>query len=385
MTPPLGALLHAFLVDELPLQKGFRPASTKAYRDGLRLFLTFVAADRSCRLTQLTPEDLTAERVQRFLLHLEEKRHNHRRTRNHRLTILRTFFEFLARRCPELLAAAQRVAAIAVKRAAPAETRFLEREEVAQLFRRLPSVGPSALRDRALLLLLYNTGARVQEVADLRITDLDLQGQLSVRLHGKGDKWRRLSPLAADGSVTDGPAPDQTAAAIAHDARLRVPRRTCPHTLRHLQDRPAPHPSPGRPPPSDRPPHQSARLSTHSGRPPPRSRSRRQRDPRLARSRPPGHDQPVRRDHYPHQARGGTTLRAHRNCCGFTPPKRRLAQRPGTPLLARFAVNRYVAAHPRSAQEIRIPSRTRPQITSGHITSTTSRRASSPRTSTTRR
>ena len=216
MTPPLGALLHAFLVDELPLQKGFRPASTKAYRDGLRLFLTFVAADRSCRLTQLTPENLTAERVQRFLLHLEEKRHNHRRTRNHRLTILRTFFEFLARRCPELLAAAQRVAAIAVKRTAPAETRFLEREEVAQLFRRLPSVGPSALRDRALLLLLYNTGARVQEVADLRITDLDLQGQLSVRLHGKGDKWRscplwpQTAQLLTDLLQTKRPQPSPT-------------------------------------------------------------------------------------------------------------------------------------------------------------------------------
>ena len=190
MTPSLGALLHAFLVDELPLQKGFRPASTKAYRDGLRLFLTFVATDRACRLTQLTPADLTAERVQRFLLYLEEKRHNHRRTRNHRLTILRAFFEFLAQRCPEQLAVAQRVAAIAVKRAAPAETHFLEREEIAQLFRRLPSAGPSALRDRALLLLLYNTGARVQETADLRIADLDLQGQPSVRLHGKGDKWR---------------------------------------------------------------------------------------------------------------------------------------------------------------------------------------------------
>ena len=54
----------------------------------------------------------------------------------------------------------------------------------------MPSVGPFALRDRALLLLLYNTGARVQEIADLRIGDLDLQDQPSVRLHGKGDKWR---------------------------------------------------------------------------------------------------------------------------------------------------------------------------------------------------
>lgn len=190
MTASLGALLQAFLVDELPLQKGFRSASTKAYRDGLRLFLTFVATDRACRLTQLTPEVLTCDRVRRFLQHLEEGRHNHRRTRNHRLTILRTFFEFLARRCPEMLDVAQQVASIAVKRAAPAETRFLEREQIEQLFHRLPSKGRLALRDHTLLLLLYNTGARVQEIADLRVEDLQLGAQGCVRLHGKGDKWR---------------------------------------------------------------------------------------------------------------------------------------------------------------------------------------------------
>ena len=190
MTASLGALLQAFLIDELPVQKGFRPSSIKAYRDGLRLFLTFVATDRSCRLTQLTPEVLTGDGVRRFLQHLEDRRHNHRRTRNHRLTILRTFFEFLARRRPEMLDVAQQVAAIAVKRAAPAETRFLEREQIEQLFHRFPSTGRMALRDRAVLLLLYNTGARVQEIADLHIEDLQLGSQGCVRLHGKGDKWR---------------------------------------------------------------------------------------------------------------------------------------------------------------------------------------------------
>jgi len=194
MTPSLGVLLHAFLVDQLPLQMGLRPASIKAYRDGLRLFLSFLAEDLSCRLTQVSLEALTLDRVLRFLQYLEGHRHNHRRTRNHRLTILRAFFDFLARRCPELLAVAQQVAAIAVKRVAPPETRFLEREQIETLFRNLPSSGRLALRDRALLLLLYNTGARVQELADLRVEHLELGPQRCVRLHGKGDKWR-VCPL----------------------------------------------------------------------------------------------------------------------------------------------------------------------------------------------
>jgi site-specific recombinase XerD len=193
-TPSLGTLLHAFLVDELPLQKGLRPASVRAHRDAVRLFLTFVAADVPCRLMQITIETLTFDRVVRFLQHLEDTRHNHRRTRNHRRTILLAFFEFLARRVPECLAVAQQVAAIPVKRVPPPETRFLDRDDISTLFRHLPTDGRFAVRDRALLLLLYNTGARVQEVADLCVDQLDLGAQPRVRLHGKGDKWR-VCPL----------------------------------------------------------------------------------------------------------------------------------------------------------------------------------------------
>ncbi len=184
-TPSLGALLHAFLTDELPLQKGLRPASIKAHRDALRLFLIFIAADVPCRLSQIGLDTLTLDRVQRFLQYLEVTRHNHRRTRNHRLTVLHVFFEFLARRVPECLAVAQ-----PIKRVPPPETRFLDRDAITQLFARLPQDGRFALRDRTLLLLLYNTGARVQEVADLRVTDIQLGEKPYVRLHGKGDKWR---------------------------------------------------------------------------------------------------------------------------------------------------------------------------------------------------
>jgi len=178
------------LTDELPLQKGLRPASIKAHRDALRLFLIFIAADVPCRLSQIGLDTLTLDRVQRFLQYLEVTRHNHRRTRNHRLTVLHVFFEFLARRVPECLAVAQQVAGIPIKRVPPPETRFLDRDAITQLFARLPQDGRFALRDRTLLLLLYNTGARVQEVADLRVTDIQLGEKPYVRLHGKGDKWR---------------------------------------------------------------------------------------------------------------------------------------------------------------------------------------------------
>ena len=89
-----------------------------------------------------------------------------------------------------MLEECQRVAAIPMKRVAPPETQFLERDEIQALLEAMPHTGRHALRDRTLVLFLYNTGARVQETADLRAGDLDLVDHPVVRLHGKGDKWR---------------------------------------------------------------------------------------------------------------------------------------------------------------------------------------------------
>ena len=189
-TPPLGQLLQSFFVDHLITVKGLRPASVRSYRDTIRLLLLFAAADKGCKITRLLTSDLTFDRVVGFLRHLEEDRGNRTRTRNQRLAAVHTLFDYIATRDPEMLGVCQRVAAIPAKRSAPPETRFLERDEIERLLHHLPSEGRLALRDRALLLFLYNTGARVQEVADLRVEHLDLGAHPLVRLHGKGDKWR---------------------------------------------------------------------------------------------------------------------------------------------------------------------------------------------------
>ncbi len=189
-TEPLGPILHSFFVDHLITVKGLRPASVRSYRDTIRLFLQFAAADEHCKMTRLALADLTFDRVVGFLKHLEVDRGNHIRTRNQRLAAVHCLFEYIAGRAPEMLFVCQRVAAVPMKRVAPAETRFLERDEVQDLLRHLPRDGRLALRDRALILFLYNTGARVQEAADLRVEHLDLGEHPLVRLHGKGDKWR---------------------------------------------------------------------------------------------------------------------------------------------------------------------------------------------------
>ena len=254
----LGPVLHSFFASHLITVKGLRPASVRSYRDTVRLFLLFIAADKGCKITRLTLSDLTFDRVVAFLRHLEQERGNHPRTRNQRLAALHCLFDYLAGREPDMLATGQQVAAIPIKRAAPPETRFLERDEIEDLLRQLPRDGPLALRDRALILFLYNTGARAQEVAGLRAEHLDLGGHPLVRLHGKGGKWRtcplwqqtaRL--LTALPGPAGPPAPGAPVFAAhgqpltrygiykiirRHASRFddpRTGRRVSPHTFRH--------------------------------------------------------------------------------------------------------------------------------------------------------
>jgi site-specific recombinase XerD len=134
--------------------------------------------------------DLSADNVRAFLTYLEAERGNNIRSRNHRLAMLHTFFGFVGGQAPELLHEAERVAAIPRKRTQPPATRYLERDEVEELFASLPRDGRLATRDKALLLFLYNTGARAAEVVGLTIGQLVLAPPPRVNLHGKGGKWR---------------------------------------------------------------------------------------------------------------------------------------------------------------------------------------------------
>ena len=219
-------------------------------------------------ITQLSIEDLTFERVLGFLQHLEtarHARHNHVPTRNQRLAALRTFLEYLGRRLPERLHVCEQVAAIPTKRPPLPEMRFLDRTEITTLVAQLPCEGRQAIRDCALLLTLYNTGARVQEIADLRVEHVSLTAPPHVRLRGKGDKWRTcplwqdtvrlLRRLFEDRHVTEPSAPVFTSApgrplarfgiyelVRRHVGCLESPvatkapvRRITPHALRHTR------------------------------------------------------------------------------------------------------------------------------------------------------
>lgn len=193
----LGSVLASFFNDHLKLQKGLRPNSITSYADAMRLFLQFAAKAAEKRITQLGLDDLDANAVSSFLNSLEEDRSNAVQSRNQRLAALRAFFEYVGQRFPDRLGQAQKVAFIPRKRVQAPETIFLERDEIESTLSVLPADGRHALRDRTLLVFLYNTGARVQEASDLRVSDVHFDPTPRVHLHGKGDKWR-ICPLWAE-------------------------------------------------------------------------------------------------------------------------------------------------------------------------------------------
>lgn len=198
--PGPNALSHCivrFFQEYLPTLRGMSAHTIRSYRDALVLYLHFVAAHRRRPIEQLDFDDLTATEVGHFLAALEEKRGNTVATRNVRLAALHTFARFAIGEYPEGMVELQRILAIPFKRGArrpPVE--YLEEEEVEVLLKLPRGASVAERRDHALFALMFNTGARVQEVLDLTVSDIRLEPPYQVRLQGKGGKVR-ICPIWA--------------------------------------------------------------------------------------------------------------------------------------------------------------------------------------------
>ena len=191
----LGRDLVRFFEDFLPAQRGLSPHTIRSYRDALVLLLQFAARDGKRPIERLAISDLSAERVIRFLSFLETDRKNGIATRNARLGAIHVFARFLANLHPDQLGTLQRVIGLPFKRGArDAPIEYLEKAEMEAFLRSIDRTRPLGRRDYALFALMFNTGARVQEVLNLRRRDVRLESPCQVRLAGKGNKIR-LCPL----------------------------------------------------------------------------------------------------------------------------------------------------------------------------------------------
>jgi integrase/recombinase XerD len=190
----LARTLRRFFADHLPSVRGVSRHTIHSYRDTLLLLLRFLAAARGQSVADLDLTEIEAEDVMAFLDHLEHTRHNTVATRNVRLAALHAFFRYVAATEPEQLARSQRILHIPFKRADHRTLDYLEYAELQALLAAVDRSTAAGRRDYALLATLFNTGARVQELLDLRACDLQLDTPCQVRLFGKGRK-ERVCPL----------------------------------------------------------------------------------------------------------------------------------------------------------------------------------------------
>ena len=189
-SPTFATLVQEFFTDYMVQQRDLSPRTVASYRDTFVLLLRYAQQQgkepNSVELTDISPKFLVG-----FLDHLEHERHNSVRSRNIRLAAMRSFLKFAARRDPAHLRLIEQALAVPMKRFDRKMVGFVPREQMLAVID-APTDTWIGQRDRLMLAMMFNTGARVSEIIGVSVADVVLGPTSSIRLHGKGRKQRSL-------------------------------------------------------------------------------------------------------------------------------------------------------------------------------------------------
>ncbi len=199
----LAIYLRAFLTHYLPVQRSASPNTVSGYRYAFVLLLRYCQESCNIPVQRLSLEDIDAPRVLAFLDYIENERRGCAQTRNHRLAALHAFFRYVQTQAPEHLAQCQRILAIPLQRISHEEPTYLSSTALAALLAQPDRSTRMGRRDAVLLSVLYDTGARVQELIDLRVRDVHLASPAWVRLTGKGRKTRLVPLMSSTARALD--------------------------------------------------------------------------------------------------------------------------------------------------------------------------------------
>lgn len=190
----LPQLMQRFFCEYLGQQRACSQQTIHSYRDTFRLLLQFLAQRLKRPPERLQLADLNADNILRFLDDIERTRGNSVRTRNQRLACIRSFLRYVGHHAPEALGLVQRCMAIPRKKQNRRLIEYLTQEQISSLLDALVDSTWSGQRDQVLFATMYNTGARVSEIASAKVADFIDRHPASLLLHGKGRK-ERLVPL----------------------------------------------------------------------------------------------------------------------------------------------------------------------------------------------
>ena len=194
--------LTGFLSDYLTVQKNVSHNTIKSYRDTFKLLLRFCQED-GLPVEKVTMQNLSDERIQRFLIWLEQERSSSISTRNLRLTAIHSFFRYAQSESPQSLYYYQKVLAVPLKKKRQAIVEHLSPEGIRLLLEQPDRTTARGRRDLSLMSAMYDSGARVQEVIDLTVRDFTAGANPVLVLTGKGNKTRRVPIMKNTASLLE--------------------------------------------------------------------------------------------------------------------------------------------------------------------------------------
>ena len=192
--------LSAFLTRYLAGERNYSPNTILAYRDTFIQFINFMKDRKNVGVKRLTLDRITREDIIGFLDFIQQGRHCCNATRNYRLAALKSFFSYLQYENPERMYEWQKILSIKVKRHEKQTINYLSTDGIKLLLEQPDLNSPKGRRNLALLALIYDSGARVQEVIDLTPSSVRLDTPFTIRLLGKGRK-ARIVPLQEEQTV----------------------------------------------------------------------------------------------------------------------------------------------------------------------------------------
>lgn len=189
---PLAPHVAVFLRERLPQQRGASEHTCDSYAYAYQLLFEFASTRLKVTPSELHLEQIDADLVMDFLVHLESERKNGPGTRNARLSAIKSFFRFLEHRVPSVLEQSRRIRAIPTKKTVSRLVNHLSMEEIQALLNAPDITTRIGIRDRAMIHLCFAAGLRVSELVSLSLSALVLHPKPCVRVVGKGRKERSL-------------------------------------------------------------------------------------------------------------------------------------------------------------------------------------------------
>lgn len=192
MNNSFSSLLNSYLTNYLVIQRNMSFNTIRSYKCTFKLLIRYITDVKNIPIKNINFDIINRELIIDFLDYIENETNASIRTRNQRLAVIKSFYAYVKDANPEQLINIQQILTIKCKKEIKKEFDYLTKDEINTFLNSIPTNSNKGIRDYTLLMLLYDSGARAQEIINLKVEDLRLDSNPVVRLFGKGNKYRTI-------------------------------------------------------------------------------------------------------------------------------------------------------------------------------------------------